>query len=136
MNSTQNISKLEGFCIDASAWIEYLRGTPKGKKIADTIAKKNVYVSTMTVYEVAAVLGREGNDVESVVRNVLARAITIHVSSEIAGNAAQFYKVARVKKPKISGGDAIAFVTADDFGLPLITCDNDFQGIKNAIVIR
>lgn len=136
MNSTQNTSKLNGFCLDASAWIEYFKGTIKGKKIADMIVNKTVYVSTYNIYEVCSVLGREGKDVETVLRTLLDRATTIHVSSEIAGNAAQLYKVARTKKPKFSGGDAIAFVTADDFGLPLITCDNDFQGMKNAVVVR
>lgn len=136
MNSTQSISKPQGFCLDASAWIDYFKGTPRGKKVAEIIGKKTIYVSTITVYEVAAVLGKEGGDVESIVRSILDRAITIHVSSEIAGNAAQFYKVARVKKPKLSAGDAITFVTADDFGLQLITCDNDFQGMKNTVVVR
>ena len=134
--STRSTSKQATLILDASAWVEYLRGSPRGRQVASLIEGKQVLVSSFTVFEVAAVLGKEGENIKDVVRVLLDRALVHHLSSQTAANAAQFYVAARKTRQKLSSGDALVFSTADELGFPLVTCDNDFTGLSGVIVVR
>lgn len=134
--SPRSTSEVSTYVLDASAWIEYVKGTSRGAEVRRIIDGKQVLVSSYTVLEVAIALGREGRVVEDVVRVLLDRALVHHLSSTTAANAAQFFLAARSKRPKFSGGDAVVVSTADELGFPLVTCDNDFTGLQGVIVVR
>ncbi len=60
----------------------------------------------------------------------------MHVDAKLSLHAARWHFVVRKKKPKFSYGDALALAAADDFEALLVTCDNDFSGMKNVLVVR
>lgn len=135
--STPNIlEKIEGYVLDSSAWIEYAKGSERGGLVRSAVLGKQLYMCSYNVTEACAHALRAGVNDELVLRAILDKTIQIHVDAKLAIAAARMYHAARKKKPKFSYGDALAYVAADEFGLKLLTCDNDFAGVKNAVVVR
>jgi predicted nucleic acid-binding protein len=135
--STPNtLEKIEGYVLDTSAWIEFAKGSERGSRVRAATASKQLYMCAFSVTEACAHSLRSGEDDEMALRMILDKAVLIHVDGKLAIAAARMYHAARKKKPKFSYGDALAYVAADEHGLKLLTCDNDFLGVKNAVVVR
>lgn len=97
---------------------------------------KTMTLPTIVVAEACAVAQRSGKDAESLFRLLLSEAHVTHLSSKTAYHASLLYALTKQKKPKFSLADAIVVMTGDELGAQVISCDNDFQGMKNAVVVR
>ena len=122
--------------LDTSAWFELLLGTKRGKKIEELTEQKTLCASTIAVAEICSAALRQGLDEDAIFRDIMERAILLKVDAQIAIHGARLFHVARKKHPKISLADTITYMSADELGATFITCDNDFAGMKNVIVVR
>ena len=122
--------------LDSCAWIEFFSGTPKGKRIQEQLKGAIWFASAFAVTEACSWARQRGEDDELLFQAILNKAILIHLDGEVGFNAARFHALARKKKPKFSFADAVTLASADWLGAELITCDNDFAGMKNVTVIR
>ncbi len=116
--------------IDSSIWIEYF----SNKKYSEVIESKELlYVSTLSLFEIKKKLLKEKIN-QSVISEIITfikkRAITIPVEEIIAEKAAEISI-----NHKLHTADAIIYTTAILNNSILITGDNDFRGLKNAIII-
>ncbi len=130
-----NPSTRKDIVLDASAWIEYLRGTTKGAHVEKEIAHKRATMCAFNIMEVCVHARRTGADDELVARATLDQMHVMPVDAELAINASRLYTEARKKRKKFSYGDALALMTADALGARLLTCDTDFAGLKGAKLI-
>jgi predicted nucleic acid-binding protein len=122
--------------VDASAWIEYFSGTAKGKRVKDEIERGEVLITGFIVAEVCAKFLREGRSTHAVLDAFAFLASFIDFNAHLGERTANIYVEIRRKKSKFSMADAHVLACAQEFGAKVVTCDNDFVGIKEAIVVR
>lgn len=126
---------MDKLIIDASAWVEYLTGSQKGEKVRKYFEEYELYTSTVSVSEVIAKMLREGFSEEIAILAIPARSQIVPIDFGIASDAGKAYYILRKKKDKISLSDTICLSTARKISGKVLTFDNDFRGIAEAIVL-
>lgn len=124
------------FVLDSSAWIEYVRGTLKGKKIRDYIEQSNLLITGVVVAEVSINFMRSSGSSTEAVTVLSSKAKLVPFDFEIGKNSAEIYLGVRKTNEKFSLADAHIVAVAKAHGAKILSCDNDFTGIPGAIVIR
>lgn len=136
MSSRSTVDNHPHIVLDTSAVLEIIQGTPRGKQAERLIGDRTITLPTIVIAEACAVAQRSDKDAKSLFRLLLSEAHVVHLSSKTAYNAAILYALAKQKKPKFSLADAIVVMTGDELSVTVITCDNDFAGMKNVTVVR
>lgn len=121
---------------DTSAWIEYLDGSEKGMRVRDYFAHSYPLVTGMIAAELFSVFVRKEKPVEIAVNAVRTTAELVPINFEVAHRTAHIYQHQRKKKPKFGIIDAHIVAAAKINGARIVTCDTDFLGIPEAIVIK
>ena len=116
--------------IDSSVWIAYfLTGSFKELLEGDEM----FFLSVLSLFEVKGILIKKNVPLEKVaisLRFVKKRSLLIDVNAEISEMAAEVSI-----KHKIPTIDAMIYASALKNNAVLITLDNDFRGLKSAIVM-
>jgi predicted nucleic acid-binding protein len=117
--------------VDSSGWVEYLGGGPKSSNFLPYLSdERNLLVPTVVLYEVFKKLFREqGKTIADVFLSHALRSIVISFTEDLALDAAQL-SIAH----KLAMADAIIYATALSRGAKLVTSDQHFRGLKDAIV--
>lgn len=131
-----------GHVIDSYAWIEYFRATPQGQRAKQHIEGKGSATPTVVVAEVSRKLLRE---IEAGNENKQERARRlefIRASSQIVDLtfdlAARAGEIDVEMKRTVKGwgmADSIVLATARSSGAKVVTGDNHFHGLQEAILI-
>ncbi len=116
--------------IDTSAWIEWLIGSPSGRKLSKEMpGKSQTMVPTIVQLElskwVMRVLGDEAAD------RVIAytqKCIVVPLDTRIALLAADLHR-----QHKLATADAIVYATARDQNADMITCDRIFESLPDVV---
>ncbi len=124
--------------LDSSAVIEYLRGTEKGKKVQDLLEKPATAAALtgLTATEVFVKSLREAQAVAQVQLALQSLAAVLPFDLLLAESSAQVYLDQRKRKPKFGLADAHVVAAARLHGAKVLTCDNDFAGVPEAVVLR
>ena len=122
--------------IDASAWIEYLDGTPLGMKIKDYLLESKGFTSSVTLAEVISRVKRSKRNVQIASAAISSNSDIINLNDESAFRAGLLHAEAKIKNKKFSLSDAIVLQTALDLNAKVLTCDFDFIDYKNVILIK
>lgn len=117
--------------IDTSAWIEWLLGSPIGKKIGvEFPEKERCLVPTIVQLELSKWLVRElGEDRADHVIAYTQKCVVVPLDSGIALLAAEMHR-----QHKLATADAIVYATAQKLGSALLTCDEHFKGLPDVIL--
>jgi predicted nucleic acid-binding protein len=112
--------------VDTSAWIEWLTGSPLGKKLGKQLPDKpRCVVPTIVQLELSKWLVREvGEDQADQVIAYTQKCIVVPLDTSIALLAADLHR-----EYKLATADAIVYATARRQGAELLTCDAHFQGL-------
>jgi predicted nucleic acid-binding protein len=117
--------------IDTSAWIEWLIGSPIGRKLSKEIPDKHLcIVPTIVQLELSKWLWRELG--ESQADQVLAytmKCLVVPLDTSTAFLAADLHR-----RHKLATADAIVYATALQQGAELLTCDAHFDGLPGAML--
>ena len=120
--------------VDTSAWIEWLSrkpGSALGKRLAKEIpGKADCIVPTMVQLELAKWLTREVSEEEA--DRVIAytqKCDVVPLDTRLALLAAELHR-----SHKLAAADAIVYATAQEHGVPLLTCDACFDGLPDVIL--
>ena len=117
--------------VDTSVWIEWLAGSAIGKRLAKEIpGKADCIVPTMVQLELAKWLTREVS--EEVADRVIAytqKCDVVPLDTRLALLAAELHR-----SHKLATADAIVYATAQQHGVPLLTCDAHFEGLPDVIL--
>jgi predicted nucleic acid-binding protein len=112
--------------IDTSAWIEWLIGSPLGKKLGKEFPEKILcIVPTIVQLELSKWLMREVGEVQA--DQVIAytqRCVVVPLDTTIALLAADLHR-----EHKLATADAIVYATARQQRIDLLTCDGHFEGL-------
>jgi predicted nucleic acid-binding protein len=119
--------------VDTSVWIEWLTGSPLGRKLAKEIPDRSeCVVPTIVQLELATWLLREVD--EDRVDRVIAytqKCIVVPLDTHIALLAAELHH-----RHELATADAIVLATAQTRGAELLTCDAHFAKLPGVLYFR
>ncbi len=122
--------------LDASAWIEYLTDSHFAKTIERYITTTSCITCSLTLAEVVAKTIKSGADSTIAITAIRTLSTLVAVDEALAVAAAPTYMLLREKKEKISLSDVILIALAQREDANIITKDSDFEGVKDAIVLK
>ena len=110
--------------VDTSVWIEWLVGSPLGRRLAKEIPERSeCIVPTIVQLELAKWLLREsGEDRADQVIAYTQKCIVVPLDTPLALLAAELHR-----QHKLATADAIVYATAQARGAELLTCDGHFD---------
>lgn len=119
--------------VDTSVWIEWLIGSPLGKRLAPEIPDKaQCIVPTIVQLELAKWLTREvGEEQADQMIAYTQKCIVVPLDTAIALKAADLHR-----QFKLATADAIVYATALDRGADLLTCDTHFEKLAGVACFR
>ena len=117
--------------VDTSAWIEWLTGSPLGKKLGKEFPDKpNCIVPTIVQLELSKWLARElGEEQADQVIAYTQKCRVVPLDPAIALLAADLHR-----QYKLTTADAIVYATAQKHGGELLTCNEHFKGLAGAVL--
>ena len=117
--------------VDTSAWIEWLTGSPLGKKLGKEFPDKPLcIVPTIVQLELSKWLVRElGEERAYQVIAFTQKCLVVPLDTTIALLAADLHR-----EYKLVTADAIVYATAQKHGAELLTCDEHFRGLPGAVL--
>ena len=80
------------YLIDSSAWVEYLGGSSRGKKISNLIETENIATSIISIAELADKAEREQQSFEMTLQFIQSKAAILPITLNVALRAAQIKK--------------------------------------------
>ena len=109
--------------VDTSVWIEWLIGSPLGRKLVREIPDRSeCIVPTIVQLELSKWLLREsGEDQAEQVIAYTQKCIVVPLDTPLALLAAELHR-----QHKLATADAIVYATAQAHGAELLTCDAHF----------
>lgn len=117
--------------VDTSAWIEWLTGSPLGKKLVKEFPDKpNCIVPTIVQLELSKWLVRElGDEQADQVIAYTQKCLVVPFDTTIALLAGDLHR-----QYKLATADAIVYATAQKHDAELLTCDEHFKGLPGAVL--
>ena len=122
--------------VDASAWIEYLENSSKGKKASELLdaSLNEVYTPVSVIAEVLHKTLKRGLDIEQALEIIRQMSTVVLLDIDCGINAAQVYAKCRTKGNSFGMLDAFVVATAREVGGKILTFDNGFRQFKEAII--
>ncbi len=122
--------------IDAYAWIEYLNGSTKGKKVAQILEDNNeIYTCTITIGEIISKITRMNQDPKPAYDVLLSNSQIITADEELSYQAGLIHSEMRKTQKDFGLADAYILATARKLKTKILTGDPHFHDIKEAILI-
>ena len=119
--------------VDTSVWIEWLIGSPLGRRLAKEIPERaECIVPTIVQLELAKWLLREsGEDRADQVIAYTQKCIVVPLDTPLALLAAELHR-----QHRLATADAIVYATAQARGAELLTCDAHFDKLPAVAYFR
>lgn len=125
------------FLIDSYAWIEYLNGSKLGEFVDNILKKReDIYTLGICVSEVVSKVKREKQNADLAYNAIISNSRVVDVTSEIAKEAGLFHAEIKQKIKNFGIVDAIIYVSARKLGAKVLTGDEHFRGLKEAVIIK
>lgn len=128
------------FVIDTFAWVEYFKGSAKGKIVDEYLNKYSVATPTIVLAELSAFY--EKQEIEHSERDLLfitSKTVVVALNEEIAVNAGKIKGIVRKKcsdKKHFGLSDAIILATARKLNAKVLTGDKHFEGLTDAFLLK
>jgi predicted nucleic acid-binding protein len=113
------------YVLDAYAWVEYLRGSPPGRRVRDVIENSSIYTSSVTLAEVAAHVAKSKGDIDLAARAIQSISDIVELDNELALKAAKRYA-----HSKDTLEHAYIVETAKKLGAEIVSGDKSFVSAR------
>ena len=125
------------FVVDAYAWIEYLNGSNRGKKVSDILENNSneILTSSATVAEVVSKFLRSNKDHNIAVNAINSLSKTVDVSQDVSLIAGKIHFEAKKRNKEFGMLDAFVAATARKAKARILTGDDDFKNFKESVFI-
>jgi predicted nucleic acid-binding protein len=122
--------------IDAYAWIEYLDGSEAGRKVTAILENNDdTYTCAVTLAEVISKVARIGKDPKIAYDILLSNSQIIRVDEELSLQAGLLHCEMRKIAKDFGLADAYVLATARRLKSKILTGDEHFKSVKEAIMI-
>ncbi len=126
---------MDKLIIDSSAWIEYFKGGTKGNIVKKYVDAHTIFTSGLCIGEITATFLRNNMPLDVALSFLKIKGAIVPIDFSIAESAGKLYYELRKKNGKISLSDAVSLAIAKKMNAKVLTFDNDFQGLPEAIVL-
>ena len=128
---------MTNYVIDSWAWIEYLTDSEKARKVESYIQNEEnvLYTNAITLAEVISKVQRNHNDAEIAYRVITSLSIIYSGNEVFCKEVGLVHAEQRKKNGKFSLADAFILMTARTLKAKILTADNDFRGMKEALFL-
>lgn len=125
------------YLIDSWAWIEYLDGTKNGLKVKEILTEENeVFTIILSLAEIISRAKRKGKDIEGVENAILVNSKIINVNVEMSKQASLLHAEMRKTGRDFGLIDAFVLKAARELKAKIVTGDEHFRNVKEAILIK
>ena len=119
--------------LDTYAWIEFLRGTERGKKVREILRAERCYTSIVSIAELVewCLKNSLSTRIGEYVRGITKSSVVLGLDEEIALIAG---KISHERKKKTKGWgmiDSLMLATAVSYNLNILTGDSHFKDLSN-----
>ncbi len=122
--------------LDASAWLEYFEDTTLAPTIEEYLQNSVVMTFSITLAEVVAKILRHGKEPTRAITAIKQLSTIMNTTEELSLATAKTYALLRKTKTKISLSDVYLIELARQERAKILTKDTDFEGIKEAVLLR
>jgi predicted nucleic acid-binding protein len=122
------------YLIDSYAWIEYFKGTSKGKIAKELIENDSCATASLAIAELTEKYKKENRDFESDFNFIISQTKIVDLDAEIALEAG---KISFENKKKIKNwgmADSIMLATAKKIGAKVLTGDKHFGNFESVML--
>lgn len=125
------------YLLDTYAWIEYFRGTNKGKIVKNLIESERIYTSIISIAELSDKYYRENlmDEWETRYKFILSKSNILQLSLKIAQNSGPRKWDLRKTSEDIGLADAIIFETATQKELTVVSGDPHFKDFVDVLFL-
>ena len=125
------------YVIDAYAWIGYLNGSEKGKRVIEIIENNSneIFTSSVTLAEIISKFLRTNRDIKIALTAINTLSALIVINQEISVLAGQIHFEAKKQNKEFGMLDAFVAATAKRINAKILTGDEDFKHFKEAVFI-
>jgi len=126
------------YVIDAYAWIEYLIGSEPGAKVNAVLEKETnqIYTCAVTVAEVISKVAREGQEPTIAYDILLNNSQIIDADEELSKETGLLHAEMRKKEKDFGLADAYVMATARKLKSKILTGDQHFRNVKDAVLVN
>lgn len=126
------------FVIDAYAWVEYFDGTSLGEKVRKIVENdaNTIYTNVITIAELSSHFQRKGSNFEEARKIILSLSSVYSISLEFAEEAGKSHAIIRDKRKHMGLADVFVLQTARKLKAKVVTGDEDFRGLPEAVMIK
>lgn len=124
------------FVVDTWAWLEYLQGSPAGRKVKEILEdpENEITANSIIVAELWSQARRRGQDLTPVIEAINAATVT-PLDRALGEAAGETHARIRKSKPDFPLADAFVLETARRLGAKVVTGDPHFRGEKDVVFI-
>ncbi|MBI2583415.1 MAG: PIN domain-containing protein [Candidatus Aenigmarchaeota archaeon] len=125
------------FVVDSYAWVEYFKGSEKGRKAKDFLEGNihEIYTNIVTLSEVISVTKRQGLDFVSAMEIVLGISQIYGIDIAFSKEAGELHADIKKEIKNIGLADIFVLLTARKLGAKILTGDPHFKNFKEAVMI-
>jgi len=115
---------------DTYAWMEYFRGSWKGKKVQNYFKSEKILTPTIVLARLSCKAAKENWGIAKYLEFIKSKSLIITLNEEIITNTGKLYCEMRKEKPHFSLPDAIILSTAINENSKTLTGDKHFKGLR------
>ena len=126
------------FVIDAYAWVEYFNGTALGEKVKKIIEDPShtIYTNIITIAELSSYFAKRGYSFEEPKKILLSLSAIYTPTVEFAEEVGTLHAAIKKERKHMGLADIFVLSTAKKLEAKVVTGDEDFRGLKEAIMIK
>jgi len=124
------------YLIDSSAWVEYFAGTELGKKAMDIIEKEEIATCILSIAEISDKFNREKEKFDIFLSFIKNKSSILDITLSSCMESGKLKAERRKIKKEFGLIDAIIYLTAKENSCILVAKDDDFEGLKNVVVLK
>ncbi len=126
------------YVVDAYAWVEYFDGTSAGGKVKEIVenSANEIFTNVITIAEMSSHFKRKGLDFAEAKKIILSLSVVYIIDEAFAEAVGELHALIKTERKHMSLADVIVLFTGRKLGAKVLTGDEDFRGLKEALMIK
>ena len=126
------------YLLDSSAWIEYFSGTPIGEKVKSILEGEDTAIVTcmLSIAEISDKFSKENEKFDRSLAFIKSISPVVNLTLNSCSEAGKLKAQRRKTKKEFGLVDAIIYLTAKENSCILLTKDDDFENMDDAILLK
>jgi predicted nucleic acid-binding protein len=126
------------YIIDAYAWVEYFEGSGMGEKVKSIIEnpRNKIITNLVTIAELASFFERKQKNFEEAKEIIESYSSFQAIKYEFAQEVGKLHAKTKKARRHIGLADTFVLQTARKLRGKVVTGDEDFRGLKEAVMIK